>query len=135
MQLITPDKPINYTPTAPGTAKQCRLMKSVTTLVLCFVAVTASAVPFKGATLNENEIRDLFNSQCNEFMVYSSSAKSAMPKKLVEILNQGEKLITAKVLSCRLKGTVFEFYLENHDGQWVMFDAESVTIRSSKGAR
>jgi archaellum component FlaF (FlaF/FlaG flagellin family) len=110
-------------------------MKLLSTITLLFLASTASAVPFKGATLNEKEIRQLYNSQCNEFMVYSYSAKSAMPKKLVEILNQGEKLITAKVLSCTLKGTVFEFYLENQNGEWVMFDAESITIRSRKGPR
>lgn len=109
-------------------------MKSLATIMLYFLASTAFASPFKGATLNENELRDLYNSQCNEFMVYSSSAKSAMPEKLVDILSQGEQLITAKVLSCTFKGTVFEFYLENHEGQWVMFDAESITIRS-KGPR
>ena len=109
-------------------------MKTLVAIMLSLLTTAAYAEPFEGAKLSEKEIRALYNSHCSQFMVDSTSSKSAMPRKLEDILNQGERLITAKVLSCNLRGIVFEFYLEKSSGQWVMFDAESITI-SSKGPR
>jgi len=113
----------------------CGYMKrTILVLTLGCVAPTAYSLPFKGDTLPEMEIRQLYESQCKEFMVNSASSKSAMPEKLVKILSQGEKLITAKVLACELKGVVFEFYLTQKGNQWIMYDAESITIRPSNGS-